>query len=564
LFEMASNPDAIHVRIFQQNDDNDVDCLDEYCANVSKKGEECPRVDQISVHKVHAKDAAGPLYARGMLSKDVEMAYVDGKLKPQDHCLSMDSHMVFVPEWDNKMLNMWDQAANEYAVLSTYVTDSANLGKTTKEVPHLCMVEFSSNIRIWGTKQARRLSKPKLTTLWGAGLSFSKCHAELKVPVDPHCPHIFNGEEFNRAARFWTHGYDMYTPNDIYILHDYHKSQSNPKSHTWGINNVVGSVQYSEARLRTMVDMPGGATDPAVAIRMKQSKHGLGDRRSLDQLIEFSGIDLRHQKVSIDGKNRCGNLQWVPFEEHPQGVNYIPPFDEVTEDPLDLPFDKTSIWYGMERSLVNNEYFDEIDTNNGVIRRIHKKQDKGIGRRGGDKKENVLDLLDKKHALLSQDIKLKKHHVSADVVKDKYEKSDNNKIDEHDEEIFINLHDSLDKKDAALLNGSKLSEQRIQENPELIQKIKDINKMDESIGSLRGKGSRLQEVALKLKKQTTDKIGNNLHDFLVTHKYGHPENHGFSQLPPAIKGSCLLLVIGFVISIRRSSLRVRPRNMKQK
>jgi len=80
---MASNPDAIHVRIFQQNDDNDVDCLDEYCANVSKKGEECPRVDQISVHKVHAKDAAGPLYARGMLSKDVEMAYVDGKLKPQ-------------------------------------------------------------------------------------------------------------------------------------------------------------------------------------------------------------------------------------------------------------------------------------------------------------------------------------------------------------------------------------------------------------------------------------------------------------------------------------------------
>lgn len=69
----------------------------------------------------------------------------------------------------------------------------------------------------------------------------------------------------------------------------------------------------------------------------------------------------------------------------------------------------------------------------------------------------MLDLLDKKHALLSQDIKLKKHHVSADVVKDKYEKSDNNKIDEHDEEIFINLHDSLDKKDAALLNGSKLS-----------------------------------------------------------------------------------------------------------
>ena len=45
--------------------------------------------------------------------------------------------------------------------------------------------------------------------------SFSKCHAELKVPVDPHTPGIFDGEEFNRAARFFTYGYDVYTPNRV-------------------------------------------------------------------------------------------------------------------------------------------------------------------------------------------------------------------------------------------------------------------------------------------------------------------------------------------------------------
>ena len=31
--------------------------------------------------------------------------------------------------------------------------------------------------------------------------------------MDPHTPGIFDGEEFNRAARFWTYGYDIYTPN---------------------------------------------------------------------------------------------------------------------------------------------------------------------------------------------------------------------------------------------------------------------------------------------------------------------------------------------------------------
>ena len=53
------------------------------------------------------------------------------------------------------------------------------------EVPHLCMVTFTSQVRTHATKCARNLVRPKLTNaIWGAGLSFSKCHAELKVPVE--------------------------------------------------------------------------------------------------------------------------------------------------------------------------------------------------------------------------------------------------------------------------------------------------------------------------------------------------------------------------------------------
>ena len=81
----------------------------------------------------------------------------------------------------------------------------------------------SNNLpRNWGTKCARSLPEPKLTNaVWGAGLSFSKCHAELKGPYDPHLPHIFDGEEFTRGSRFFTNGYDIYTPNRVYILHNY-------------------------------------------------------------------------------------------------------------------------------------------------------------------------------------------------------------------------------------------------------------------------------------------------------------------------------------------------------
>lgn len=38
----------------------------------------------------------------------------------------------------------------------------------------------------------------------------------------------------------------------------------------------------------------------------------LGEKRSLNQLIAFTGVDTRNTKVDFDN---CGKLQWVPFEE---------------------------------------------------------------------------------------------------------------------------------------------------------------------------------------------------------------------------------------------------------
>jgi hypothetical protein len=94
-----------------------------------------------------------------------------------------------------------------------------------------------------------------------------------------------------------------------------------------------------------MLDIPGGELDEQKALQLKRSRYGLGDRRTLDELIEFSGVDLRHKRATIDGKNRCGNIQWVSFIEHPKGANFIPTFDDTTEEPLDLPYDKSSVWY---------------------------------------------------------------------------------------------------------------------------------------------------------------------------------------------------------------------------
>ena len=68
------------------------------------------------------------------------------------------------------------------------------------------MVTFTGShnlVRNHATKCMRSMPHPKLTNIvWGAGLSFAKCHAERKVPYDPHIPHIFDGEEFSRGLRY--------------------------------------------------------------------------------------------------------------------------------------------------------------------------------------------------------------------------------------------------------------------------------------------------------------------------------------------------------------------------
>ena len=88
----------------QQNapEEGDVDCLQRYCRYMAEGdpdavdrkpdaaaggGEDwrkdCQYVDQVFVHEIHARDAAGPLWARGLLSKDLEAAHKNGQVHSQ-------------------------------------------------------------------------------------------------------------------------------------------------------------------------------------------------------------------------------------------------------------------------------------------------------------------------------------------------------------------------------------------------------------------------------------------------------------------------------------------------
>lgn len=404
IFSKAKYPHRIYPGVVQQNVDGiDMDCLDTYCMLVEDYGlknhtdpildaivspnsiyapskgrkpihkthpetsPRCPFEANVRMDRVDARIAQGPTWARARGSQLVQS---------EEFCMQTDAHMDFVKDWDTKMMETWALTRNEYAVLSTYVAPTEQLKfnegegrglNALHEVPHLCMVTLfgSHNLpRIWGTKCMRSLSEPKLTNgIWGAGLSFSKCHAERKVPYDPHTPQIFDGEEFSRSARFWTWGYDIYTPHRVYVVHNYHVSQSDPTHFEWS-RNSVGSGEGSAVRIKTLLSAPGGMTDQVAAEAVRRSRYGLGDRRSLDQYIAFSGVDTKNRKIL---GNRCGNLEYVPFKQHPFGADYVPKYDSTSEELLDAR-DPGSIYFSSEGQSAWEEHSAQHDAEMAKLR----------------------------------------------------------------------------------------------------------------------------------------------------------------------------------------------------
>jgi hypothetical protein len=106
MFTKAKRPEDIRVRVLQQNiPEEDEDCLEGYCrmmAELRKEtgggdtskggpaGDECPHRDQIFIHQIHASEAAGPTYARGLIGKDMLEAFAEKKISQQDFCMSTE------------------------------------------------------------------------------------------------------------------------------------------------------------------------------------------------------------------------------------------------------------------------------------------------------------------------------------------------------------------------------------------------------------------------------------------------------------------------------------------
>ena len=125
--------------VFQQRSADDPDCTDfEPWCGASAAGRAthplCARTGQVAMRQVQWEDGEGPCVAR---------AHAERLLDGQAYTFQIDAHSVFADKWDERLIAMWRQTGNEYAVLSAYPRSDSQINqKSYRTMPCICTTKL--------------------------------------------------------------------------------------------------------------------------------------------------------------------------------------------------------------------------------------------------------------------------------------------------------------------------------------------------------------------------------------------------------------------------------------
>ena len=274
LFAQASHPERVFVGIcWQFVPGEDDECFSQPLA--------CP--DQVSRIDVPVAESRGACWARHQ---------VQGLWQGEDYYFQIDSYMRFVPGWDERLLQMLAQCTSVNAVLSTYplvFTPPRKLANAELVTIHPKGFDeygiFVQHSTLTPLDQAPE--QPTPTAFVGAGMLFAPGRIVSEIPYDPHI--YFEGEEISLAARLWTSGWNIYTPNGAIAYHDY---GTRPDRHRhWKDRADWAEInETSRRRVRHLLDARRAADESALA---EIERYGLGSVRTLQEYEAFSGLDFK-------------------------------------------------------------------------------------------------------------------------------------------------------------------------------------------------------------------------------------------------------------------------------
>jgi hypothetical protein len=280
LYAKAKHPERINVALCWQYKAFTDDSL-------LKLGNDFPNV---TIDAVPYYESKGVSWARTRLQK---------KYAGEDYTLMIDSHMRFVQDWDELMIEELRACPSEKPVLSNRPSgytppDNVNL-VVYAGVLKSSTFDKDGVVRVVGHRLGKEVSKPLVGAFVAAGYIFTLGKFINEIPYDPY--HYFETEEITLSARIWTNGWDIFSPSKNFLYHRFFKNLPYEIwNFHWNDNPEWEALTNSSIdRYRHIFGM-SLAANPYALIDI--AKYSLGTKRSLAEYEAHCGINFRKMMVS--------------------------------------------------------------------------------------------------------------------------------------------------------------------------------------------------------------------------------------------------------------------------
>jgi len=289
LYAEAKNPSHVYVGICQQNNHaTDTDCV----LGVDLESDLFQEwiVSNVRILRIPNDQAQGPTFAR---------YYCSLLYNQEDFFFQIDSHSLFTKHWDERLITMMDDLQFKYNIQKPVISHYCDIYENYSSEPlHGTVTTMTSMgleenhmIFFLGAEYLPPLSHPRVGAFISGQMFFCSGEFLKELPFDPFLPDLFFGEEILLTLRFYTHGYDIFTPNQNIIYHSYTRDKE-PKY--W----VDKRIEYSDSINKTkyLVGMVNTESFNPSIIRdeqVRQSIHiyGMGNQRSVSHYWNWIGLD---------------------------------------------------------------------------------------------------------------------------------------------------------------------------------------------------------------------------------------------------------------------------------
>lgn len=284
MFEKASNPDRVFAGILWQYILEE----DKHCFVVET------RPEQVRLERYNARFSKGVCWARSLTQK---------LWRGEEYTLQIDSHTRFEPNWDQKLIEMCRQTRSPKPVLTCYPPAYTPPDRRyTGFIYSMGAKEFDPHGMFSMEGRAIKVEAAPVSPIPGVFCSgcffFAPSEIIQEVPYDPNL--YFFGEEITLAVRLWTHGWDLFYPNQP-VLYTYW----NRKYRRTHFDDHAHWPELNQRSYRRVQHLLGVRKSEDIHALVDLDKYGLGTERTLAEYQRYSGVNFAKQTFSTrarDGK----------------------------------------------------------------------------------------------------------------------------------------------------------------------------------------------------------------------------------------------------------------------